>query len=355
MSILSKPGNAVGHALSSAEKVTFATAMGLPDAVIRRLAGRPVELDGQRLAADIQLMLKLVKVAGPPIESLPIEKGRVALVRQSVVAGGEQRVGKVQTVRAAGCQARLYTPTFIDASAPGPLLVFFHSGGFLYGDLDSHDAAVRFLCEQSGVRVLSVDYRIAPESPFPAAYDDALASFDWAVDHAAALGVDATRIGVGGDSAGGNLAAGVALARGSRCAFQLLIYPATARGDATTASRELFGSGFFLSSGFIELAVRHYVTQDADPDDPRLTLLGAEVPAETAPAFLATAGFDPLRDEGEAYAQKLADAGVEVESWRYSDQVHGFLNMLVARSSRAAAAELAAALERLASASASAA
>ncbi|UDY23137.1 alpha/beta hydrolase [Nocardioides sp. Kera G14] len=351
MNLLSKPGevagSVVGGTLSTAERVTFTTSVGLPDPVLRRLVGRPIVVDGQTLAPDVQMMLKLAKVAGPAVESLPIEKGRVALLRQSLLAGGEQRIGKVQTVETDGGKGRLYTPTFVDETQPGPLLVFFHGGGFIYGDLDSHDAAVRFLCEQSGVRVLSVDYRLAPEDPFPAAYDDAVAAFRWAVSHASALGADPTRIGVSGDSAGGNLAAGVALAVGKDCAFQLLIYPVTERTDATTASRKAFAEGFYLTGTFMDLASRNYVDPAAghDPADPRLAPLYADIPADTAPAFIATAGFDPLRDEGEAYARKLADAGVAVESWRYSDQIHGFFNTIVLRSSRAAVADLAAALK----------
>ncbi|MFT4263622.1 MAG: alpha/beta hydrolase [Nocardioides sp.] len=355
MSILSKPVDVagslafgmVGGAISTSEKVTFTTAMGLPDTVQRRLAGRPVVKDGQTLAADVQLMLKLAKIAGPAVESLPVEKGRVALLRQAILAGGEEPIGKVQTVWADECRARLYTPTSaIDSDEPGPLLVFFHGGGFIYGDLDSHDAPVRFLSEQSGVRVLSVEYRLAPEHPFPAAYGDALRAFAWAYEHAAALGVDQRRIAVGGDSAGGNLAAGVALAARSACAFQLLVYPVTEAVGASTASRATFGEGFYLTTTFMELATLHYVERGEDPKDHRIAPLYADVPEDVARAFVATAGFDPLRDEGEAYARKLAKAGVEVESWRYSDQIHGFLNTLLVPSSRLAVADIAVALRK---------
>jgi acetyl esterase len=348
VSLLSKPSSyalsAVGSAAGAAERVTFTTALGLPESVQRRLAGKPIEVDGQALATDTQLMLKLARVAGPAVESLPIDKGRRVLLHQSRLAGGEQRVGKVQTLWADGHKARLYTPTFAP-DEPGPLLVFFHGGGFIYGDLDSHDATARFLAEQSGVRVLAVEYRLAPEAPFPAAYDDAVAIFRWVLEHAAAVSADPRRIGVGGDSAGGNLATGVALATTTDCAFQLLVYPVT-QFDEQTESRRRFRTGYYLTSDFIDLAGSAYVPVGTDSRDPRLSPLYAEVPDGVAPAFVATAGFDPLRDEGEAYADKLAAAGVEVESWRYADQIHGFLNVLVARSSRAATADIATALKK---------
>jgi len=343
---ISTLGNTVTTTVGSAEKLTFDSAMALPATAQRALAGRPVKVDGQVLAVDVQLMLRLAKAAGPAVETLPIDKGRKVMLRQTVLTGGEQPVGKVQTVETDGGRARLYTPT--GAEATGPLLVFYHGGGFIYGDLDSHEAPVRFLCEQSGVRVLSVEYRLAPEEPFPAAAEDALAAFRWAKQHAEALGALPDRIGVGGDSAGGNLAAVVALQTTTECAFQLLIYPVT-QLDIETRSRELFQSGFYLTKEFMDLAMDSYVPAGADPADVLLSPLLAEVPSGVAPAFVATAGFDPLRDEGEQYAAKLAEAGVPVESWRYADQIHGFFNTLKIPTSRLAAADIAAALTKLAS------
>ena len=216
----------------------------------------------------------------------------------------------------------------------------------MYGDLESHDAPCRFLAERSGVRVLAVDYRLSPEAPFPAAYDDALAAHRWVVEHAGELGVDPARIAVGGDSAGGNLATEVAIeaARaGLPLAFQLLIYPVT---DAVrdTDSARLFSDGFYLSKDFMDLAGRSYIGE-YDERDPRISPLYAEIPAGLAPALVVTAGFDPLRDEGEAYARRLADAGVSVEMRRFPDQIHGFFNVVgVGRSSRAANAAIAAKL-----------
>ncbi|GAA1946403.1 alpha/beta hydrolase [Nocardioides panacihumi] len=348
MSLLSKPSSYAISALSSAaavaERAALTTAFRLPEAVQRRLVGKPVAVDGQRLATDTQLMLRLARIAGPAVESLSVEKGRPVLLHQSRLVGGEQAVGHVRTLSVAGRAARLYTPTSA-STEPGPLLVLFHGGGFIYGDLDSHDASARFLAEQSGVRVLAVEYRLAPEEPFPAAYDDAIETFRWVVEHAAEVSADPGRIGVGGDSAGGNLATGVALAVTEACAFQLLIYPVT-QFDEETESRRRFRAGYYLTSDFIDLAGSSYVPAGTDPRDPRLSPLYADVPDGVAPAYIATAGFDPLRDEGEAYAEKLSAAGVKVESWRFADQIHGFFNVLLARSSRAATADIAEALRR---------
>ena len=322
--------------------------MALPEPVQRLLAGRRVVRDGQTLATDVQLMLRLKKLAREPgPETLPVEEGRRAVLRQSAMVGGAQPVGAVRDLPVDDRPARLYVPTGERARSPGPLLVFFHGGGWVYGDLDSHDAPCRFLAERAGVRVLSVDYRLAPEHPFPAAYDDCLAAYRWVVDHAEQLGADPDRLAVGGDSAGGCLAATTALAAaedGLPLASQLLVYPGTdMRGGAE--SRSMFGEGFYLTTGFIDLARGHYVPDRSTHDDPRVSPLVAKVPDGLAPAYVVTAGYDPLRDEGEAYARKLAEAGVEVELRRFPDQIHGFLNLVgVGRTSRAAMAEIAAKL-----------
>lgn len=328
------------------EILSLRAALALPERLQRRLAGRPLVCDGQTLAPDVQLMLRLQRlVREPGAETLPVHEGRLAIRRHARVTATRQPVGAVRGLTVAGRPARLYVPT--GAAASTPLLLFFHGGGFMYGDLDSHDAPCRFLAERSGARVLAVDYRLAPEQPFPAAYDDALAAHRWVVDRAAELGAHPARLAVGGDSAGGNLAAGVAIeaARaGLPLAFQLLVYPAT---DAArqTPSAAAFAEGLYLTKAFMDLATETYVGA-ADQRDPRVSPLHAELPAGLAPAYVATAGFDPLRDEGEAYARRLSDAGVPVELRRFPDQIHGFLNILGAgRTSRAANAEIAAKLK----------
>jgi len=328
--------------------LTLRAALGLPEGAQRRLAGRRVTLDGQTLATDTQLMLRLEKlVREPTTESLPVAEGRRLLVKHTAIAGGAQPIGAVRDLPVGDLAGRLYVPS--KALLSGPLLLFFHGGGWVYGDLDSHDPTCRFLAERSGVRVLAVDYRLAPEHPFPAAYDDAIAAYRWVLEHAADLGGDPRRLAVGGDSAGGNLAAVVAMLaarEGLPLALQLLVYPGT-DASARTESKRLFGHDLYLTEGFMDQVMDWYVPDRAERADPRVSPLLDEVPPGLAPAYIATAGFDPLRDEGEAYARKLADAGVTVELRRFADQIHGFLSVVgVGRTSRAASAEVAAALAR---------
>jgi len=346
--------------LERLESVVLRVVLALPERLQRLLAGRRVVHDGQTLAVDTQLMLRLQRLTRERgAETLPIPQGREAILRHTRLAAGRQAVGAVRDLTVAGLPARLYVPTpLVEPSPPlvepvetpapkHPLLLFFHGGGFMYGDLDSHDAACRFVAERSGVRVLAVDYRLAPEHPFPAAYDDALAAYRWLLDHAADVGADPQRLAVGGDSAGGNLAAGVAIEaarEGLPLAFQLLVYPAT---DAIrqTDSAAAYAEGFYLTRAFMDLANATYVAH-TDPKDPRVSPLYADLPRGLAPAYVVTAGFDPLRDEGEAYARRLSDAGVQVELRRFPDQIHGFFNVVgVGRSARAATATIAAKLK----------
>ncbi len=242
--------------------------------------------------------------------------------------------------------ARLYTPSN-SAAGPSPLFVYFHGGGWVIGDLDTHDSTARFLAANAELPVLSVDYRLAPEHPFPAAVDDALAAFRWATANAGDLGVDPNRVAVGGDSAGGNLAAVTSLlARddgGTTPAMQLLIYPVAdfTGGD----SRRLFANGFLLTAGDMDWFDHNYLPNEEDGSDPRVSVLRAENLSGLAPAYVATAGFDPLRDEGEAYAKRMREAGTHVALRRHSGLIHGFANMTaVSRSARAAMSEAAGAL-----------
>ena len=329
-----------------AEAATYRGLLALPERVQRVLAGRRVVADGQTLATDVRLTLRLMQISREPgLGDLPIPEGRVLLRRQAAIAGGSQPIGEVRELDVGGRPGRLYVPR--GAAATGPLLVFLHGGGWVHGDLESHDPLCRFLAEQAQVRVLAVDYRLAPEHPFPAAYDDCLAAYRWAVDHAAALGADPDRLAVGGDSAGGTLAAAVAIAAAREAlplAFQLLVYPGTdMRGG--TESRELFNRGLVLEQDFMDLAMEAYLPNPEDVVDPRASPALADLPPGLCPAYVATAGFDPLRDEGEAYARRLADAGVDVELRRFPDQLHGFVQMVgVGRTCRAATLEVAGAL-----------
>jgi acetyl esterase len=207
-----------------------------------------------------------------------------------------------------------------------PALVFFHGGGWVIGDLDTHDALCRELALGARCAVFSVDYRLAPESPFPAAVDDCLSTVKYIHQNATTLKVDPARIAVGGDSAGGNLAAVVALYRAVPLAFQLLIYPATdQRGKFPSHERN--GEGYLLTKDSIRSFRGHYLPHEKDWSDWRASPLLAPDHRNLPPAFLLTAGYDPLVDEGKAYAEKLAAAGVEVEYRCYEDMIHGFIVM----------------------------
>jgi acetyl esterase len=325
--------------------------MQLPRPVLTRLAGAPVVVGGRTLDPEMQLLLKLQELQGPAVESVAISRGRRMLRAGFQLTGGKQPIGAVteRTIDGPGgpLGLRFYTPRGL--SGRSPALLYFHGGGWVYGDLESHDATCRFLAEEAQVRVVAVDYRLAPEAPFPAAVDDALAAWTWIVEHAQGLGIDQERIAVGGDSAGGNLAAIIAqqtvAAGGPSPAFQLLIYPATDFRD-TSQSRLTYAEGFLLTKAFMDVAEENYLIGGEDRSDPRLSPLHGEV-AGVAPAYVVTAGFDPLLDEGDAYAQKLREAGVRVEHVREDGLIHGFVNMVgLGRSAPKAVRRAAAALQR---------
>jgi acetyl esterase len=224
---------------------------------------------------------------------------------------------------------RLYRPPGV-ADGALPALIYFHGGGWVIGDLETHDVLCRQLAQQSGFVVVAVDYRLAPEHKFPAAVDDCWAATRWIASHAGELGIDPRRLAVGGDSAGGNLAAVIALmardAGGPALGFQLLIYPATDLTRVAPSHAE-FADGYLLTRNMTGWFTAHYVRNNADETDWRGSPFRAASLRGVPPALIMTAGFDPLRDEGEAYAMRLRDAGVTVDYVCYGGMIHGFLNM----------------------------
>jgi acetyl esterase len=225
---------------------------------------------------------------------------------------------------------RVYRPAGVAAGTPVPVLVFYHGGGWVIGDLDTHDVQCRQITAEAGITVVAVDYRLAPEHKFPAAVDDAWAATRWVVAHAAELGVDGRRLAVGGDSAGGNLAAVVALmardAGGPAIALQVLVYPVTDVG-AESKSYSDFAEGYMLTRDSMRWFTNHYLKSPGEATDWRVSPLRAASLAGLPPALVITAGFDPLRDEGAAYARRLSDAGVSVDYVNYGGMVHGFMPM----------------------------
>jgi acetyl esterase len=223
--------------------------------------------------------------------------------------------------------ARLYTP--FAAGVDGPALIYFHGGAFVIGDLDSHDLLCRRLAHSAGMRVISVAYRLAPEHRFPAAPEDAIAATSWAAANAQALSVDAARLSVGGDSAGGNLAAVVAQhvrGRGLKLKSQVLIYPST-QWVEMTPSQVRFKEGHLLTRAAQDFLRDKYLCSAEDRFDVRASPLLANDLTGLAPAYIVTAGLDPLRDEGRAYADKLAACGVVVTYREFAEQPHGFFSM----------------------------
>ncbi|MPZ96835.1 MAG: alpha/beta hydrolase fold domain-containing protein [Propionibacteriales bacterium] len=333
-----------------AEGPALRAALALPDRALTVVTGRRVVSQGQTLDPEMRAMLQLERLAREPkIEDLPLPAGRAAVVRQAITAGGKHKIGEVRDVVVAEGQgtrlgarlsARLYVPR--DAAPTTALLMFVHGGGFVYGSLDSHDAPCRYLAERAGVRVLSVEYRLAPEHPYPAGLDDVVTAYRYLLGHTAELGADPERIAVGGDSAGGNLSAALCLrAREEglpQPRLQVLVYPGTDFSQELPSRLE-YAEGFYMTKAMIDRCRAAYLPDGADPTDPFLSPLQAKDLSGLAPAHVATAGFDPLRDEGEAYARRLSDDGVQVEMTRHPGLIHGFLNMVGVSSAARSAAD----------------
>jgi acetyl esterase/lipase len=273
----------------------------------------------------------LAELGAPPLESLSVDEARRAIVTANALRPPGPEVGEVvdgELPGAAGPLAyRLYRPA---TDGPHPIVVYFHGGGWVLGSADSDDPFCRDICVRSDAIVVSVDYRHAPEARFPAAVDDAFAAVRWIAAHAAALGGQPHRLAVSGWSAGGNLAAVVCqLARdagGPAIAGQVLITPAT-DGDLTRPSHVENADGYVLTAPLIRWFVDHYI-DPADRQDPRFSPLRAKTLAGLPPALVVTCEFDPLRDEGEAYADAMSRAGVDARHLSCRGQTHTSLHMV---------------------------
>jgi acetyl esterase len=271
----------------------------------------------------------MVERGVPPVHTLtPADARRLYLERRFFTQPEPPAVGEVRSLQTGdGLPLRMYRPT---AGGVHPVLVYFHGGGWTIGDLDTHDVLCRQLCRAAGAAVVSVDYRMGPEHRFPAAVDDCLAATRWLQREGAALGLDSARLAVGGDSAGGNLAAVVAVAMrdagDAAPAFQLLIYPATDM-RAVAPSHTSNGQGYLLTADSVAYYRRQYIAEPAQWSDWRASPLLAADLSRLPPALVLTAGFDPLRDEGRQYADALSAAGNRVQYVCFERQVHGFITM----------------------------
>ena len=277
------------------------------------------------LHPQAQALLDLTAQLGlPALDAGTPQQARDARAARQVPA--TEHVHEIRDVDAGGVPARLYRPS--DPAGLG-LLVYLHGGGWVIGNLDSHDNVCRSLANRSGHAVLSVDYRLAPEHPFPAGLGDCIQATRWAYANAQALGCDPQRVAIGGDSAGANLAAVVANIGPVPLRFQMLVYPVTdcRRGSDSYTEN---ATGYFLTASAMGWFVDHYLCGgEGSPDDPRVSPLLADDAAlrGSPPALVVTAEFDPLRDEGDQYAARLAALGVPTSHVRFAGMIHGFLSM----------------------------
>ncbi len=288
----------------------------------------------ERLHPEVRALLEMMDAQGaPPLEGQDPVQARADRMEGMKMLGGQPvAIGRVEDLSIPGPGGDI--PVRLYASEHGgvrPAFVYFHGGGWVFGNIETHDAVCRLLAKESGAVVISVDYRLSPEAKFPAAVDDSYAATCWVAANAQHLGIDANRIAVGGDSAGGNLATVVAMrcrdAGGPALALQVLIYPVTDLSSFETASHRELAEGYFLTRAAMQWFTGHYLASTEQSSHPEASPLHATNLKGLPPAVVITAEFDPLRDEGEAYAKRLEQAGVPVTATRYPGMIHGFVSM----------------------------
>lgn len=264
------------------------------------------------------------QLGAPPLHELSPAEGRANYLAMRVPSTVE--LHEVRDFEAGGVKCRLYRSS---DSTSAPLLIYYHGGGWVIGDLDTHDDICRKLARDAGCSVVAVDYRLAPEHPAPAALDDCIAATKWMFSNAATIGVDPARVAIGGDSAGGNLAALVSLHAGVNPVFQLLVYPATDMRMDYPSHREN-AQGYLLTADSMTWFIGHYLQGDERKKHEPLyspILSDDGTLKKSPPTLVITAEFDPLRDEGEAYAARLAAVGVPTSTVRFNGQIHAFFGM----------------------------
>ena len=288
------------------------------------------------LNPHVKALLNLMEQrAIPPLHTLPPAQARILYrERKNLTQPAPPGVAEVRELQSFGPHGpiplRMYRPAGAKVDTVLPVLVYYHGGGFVIGDLETHDTLCRELCNGSGCAVVAVDYRLAPEFRFPCAVDDCLAATYWVANNAQPLKIDPTRVAVGGDSAGGNLAAVIAiLARDAgdlAIAFQLLIYPIT-DARCVAQSHTTNGQGYMLTNDTMDYFLRHYLTDESEKLNLKASpLLSADL-SKLPPAFVLTAGYDPLHDEGLQYAQRLNESGNVASYNCFSRQIHGYIPM----------------------------
>jgi acetyl esterase len=309
-------------------------AVRMPIAWINILAGAPVSVDGRTLDGRAQWLLQLLARTGQtPVEQTSVMEARTDYDTLMLEMGGRpapigEMVDRTIEGPAGRLRVRVYRPADTVARLL-PAILYFHGGGWVMGSLEGYDLVSRYLCARSGCALIALDYRLAPEHKFPAGIEDAVAAYRWLAREATGLGLDPARIVVAGESAGGNVAAAAAqLLRDEErppC-LQWLIYPNTDLGFDTASFRSC-GEGFLLTRAAMEWFRGHYLKDISEIDDPRASPLRAADLTRLPPALIYTAGFDPLRDEGHAYADRLTSAGVKTVHREFDSLIHGFVGL----------------------------